>query len=146
MSRASGRSPAVARLAVFAIFTALCVVLGSANRVHTQNANDGEVRILPVRGNVYMLVGAGANITVQAADEGVLMVDTGVASMSDKVLAAVRTISSGPLRYLVNTSAGEDHTGGKAAIAPTGGAMDMSLSLRMTISRFLWAPALFMAS
>jgi len=44
----------------------------------------GEVEILPVNGQVYMLVGAGGNIAVQVGDQGVMMVDTGIASMSDK--------------------------------------------------------------
>jgi glyoxylase-like metal-dependent hydrolase (beta-lactamase superfamily II) len=82
--------------------------------------NDGQVHVMPVRGNVYLLVGAGGNITVQTGPEGVLMVDTGVASMSDKVLAAVRTISRAPLRYIVNTNERDDHTGGNETIAAAG--------------------------
>ena len=80
----------------------------------------GEVQILPVQGKVHMIVGAGANITVQAGDDGVLLVDTGLASMSDKVLAAMKTISTRPLRYIVDTTEFEDHVGGNAAIADTG--------------------------
>lgn len=80
----------------------------------------GEVEILPVRGKVYMLVGAGSNITVHAGDEEVLIVDTGVASMSDKVLAAVRKISTRPIRYVVNTTEREPHTGGNERIAAAG--------------------------
>ena len=113
-------------------------VLASADRVFTQIAeprrgqnawawkpaiptgNDGQVHVMPVRGNVYLLVGAGGNITVQAGPEGVLMVDTGVASMSDKVLAAVRTISRTPLRYIVNTNERDEHTGGNETIAAAG--------------------------
>jgi glyoxylase-like metal-dependent hydrolase (beta-lactamase superfamily II) len=113
--------------------------VGSAERVYTQDAqaragqsaraawrptlpsaNDGEVHVLPVRGNIHMLVGAGANITVHVGDEGVLLVDTGLASRSDKVLAAVRTISRRPLRYIVNTNERDDHVGGNAAIAAQG--------------------------
>jgi glyoxylase-like metal-dependent hydrolase (beta-lactamase superfamily II) len=80
----------------------------------------GEVRVVPIRGNVYMLVGAGANITVHAGGDGVLLVDSGTAAMSDKVLAAVRSISNGPLRYIVNTSEREPHSGGNDTIAATG--------------------------
>jgi cyclase len=80
----------------------------------------GEVRVLPVRGNVYMLLGAGGNITVHAGSDGVLLVDSGTAAMSDAVLAAVRSISTGPLRYIVNTSEREPHSGGNDAIAATG--------------------------
>ena len=55
--------------------------------------SDGEVHVLPVQGNVYMLVGAGGNVAVQIGDEGVLVVDTGTAQMSDKVLAAIKKLS-----------------------------------------------------
>ena len=79
-----------------------------------------EVHILPVQGNVYMLVGAGGNITVQAGDDGVLFVDTGVAQMSDKVLAAARSISEKPIRYVINTHMHPDHTGGNEAISKAG--------------------------
>jgi glyoxylase-like metal-dependent hydrolase (beta-lactamase superfamily II) len=80
----------------------------------------GELQILPVQGNVWVLIGAGGNITVQAGDEGVLLVDTGTAAMSDKVLKAIATISNRTLRYIVNTSDAEDHTGGNEKIAATG--------------------------
>ena len=80
----------------------------------------GQIEILPVQGNVSVLIGAGANVTVQAGDQGILLVDTGTAAMSDKVLAAVASISKRPLRYIINTTDSEDHTGGNAKIAPTG--------------------------
>ena len=80
----------------------------------------GEVEIVPVRGKVSMLVGAGANITVHAGDDEVLLVDAGVASMSDKVLAAVRRISTRPIRYIVNTTEREAHTGGNERLAAAG--------------------------
>jgi glyoxylase-like metal-dependent hydrolase (beta-lactamase superfamily II) len=67
-----------------------------------------------------MLVGAGGNITVQAGDDGVLIVDTGVTAMSDKVLAAIRGISDKPIRYIINTSADPDDTGGNEPIAKVG--------------------------
>jgi len=80
----------------------------------------GEVQVLPVQGNVHVIVGAGGNITVQAGEEGVLLVDAGLASMSAKVLAAIKTISPRPLRYIINTTEFDDHVGGNAAIADTG--------------------------
>ena len=43
----------------------------------TPDYSKAEVHILPVQGNIYMLVGAGGNITVQVGDDGVLLVDTG---------------------------------------------------------------------
>ena len=49
--------------------------------------------ILPVRGNVSVIIGAGGNITVQTGEQGILLVDTGIASMSEKVWAAVQSIA-----------------------------------------------------
>jgi cyclase len=80
----------------------------------------GEIQILPVQGQVYVLIGAGGNITVHAGDEGILLVDTGTAAMSDKVLAAIATISKRTLRYIVNTTEAQDHTGGNEKIAAAG--------------------------
>ncbi len=80
----------------------------------------GEVEVLPVAGKVFMISNAGANITVQAGDQGMLMVDTGTAAMSGKVIAALKTLSQRPLRYIVNTSHYADHAGGNAAVAATG--------------------------
>jgi cyclase len=79
-----------------------------------------EVHVLPVQGNIYMLVGAGGNITVQIGSDGVLLVDTGLAPMSDKVLAAVRSLSDKPIRYIINTHVHADHVGGNEAIARSG--------------------------
>ncbi|HEY5623619.1 MAG TPA: hypothetical protein VIV14_07640 [Gammaproteobacteria bacterium] len=80
----------------------------------------GEVQVLPVKGNVYALFGAGANITMQVGDDGILLVDAGVASMSDEVLAAIRSVSDGPIRYIINTTHRREHTGGNDAVAAAG--------------------------
>jgi cyclase len=80
----------------------------------------GEIEVLPVQGNVFMISGAGANITVHAGDEGILLVDTGTAAMSEKVWAAIHSISQRPLRYIVNTAEHADHTGGNSVIGAKG--------------------------
>jgi cyclase len=85
-----------------------------------QMPSDGEVHVVPVQGNVYMLVGAGGNIAVQIGDEGVLVVDTGLAAMSDKVLAAIRKLSPKPIRYILNTHLHPDHVGGNEVIGKAG--------------------------
>jgi len=82
---------------------------------------DNKVHVLPVQGNVYMLVGGpGGNITMQASDEGVLLVDTSTAELSDAVLNAIRGVSTKPIRYIINTHAHADHVGGNAEIAKHG--------------------------
>ncbi len=119
------RSNVVAAAASIVLLGAACVCAQTKpNRVpwppKFSAPAPGEVQVLPVQGNVWVLIGAGANITVQAGNEGILVVDTGTAAMSDKVLAAIATISKRPLRYIVDTTEAEDHTGGNEKIAATG--------------------------
>src|SRR2546425_7605703 len=85
-----------------------------------ENLASVQVHVLPVQGNIYMLVGAGANITVQAGKDGVLLVDTQYAPLSEKILAAIRTISDAPIRYIINTQYDRDHTGGNEPIRKAG--------------------------
>ena len=78
------------------------------------------IEALHVQGNVYMLVGAGSNVAVQIGDEGVLVVDTGAAATREPLLAAIRRLSSKPIRWIVNTSSDVEHTGGNTAISQAG--------------------------
>jgi glyoxylase-like metal-dependent hydrolase (beta-lactamase superfamily II) len=74
------------------------------------------VEILHVQGNVYMLAGAGGNVTVQVGDEGVMIVDTGGPGQAQKVLNALKRVSIKPVRYLTNTSADPDHVAGNGDV------------------------------
>ncbi|HTR35480.1 MAG TPA: MBL fold metallo-hydrolase [Bryobacteraceae bacterium] len=105
-----------------AIALPLLAALASAQEAKPaeQHPGGGEVHILKVQGNIYMLVGAGGNIAVSVGNDGVLLVDTGLANMSDKVIAAIRTLSTKPIHYIINTHVHADHTGGNEAIAKIG--------------------------
>ena len=98
--------------------TAILASLIAAASLFAQS--DGNLHVLPVRGNIYMIVGAGGNITVQTGPDGVLVVDAGYPQFSDKVLAAIRSISTGPIRYVINTHYHGDHTGGNEKIRAAG--------------------------
>ena len=87
-----------------------------------------DIEVLPVQGNVYLLAGAGGNITLQVGKSGVLMVDTASAPMAGKVLAAIRKLSEKPLRYIVNTDVDADHLGGNESLAKVfGSATEVSV-------------------
>jgi len=75
---------------------------------------------IPVQGKLHLIGGAGSNIAVQVSDEGTLIVDSGDTTATDKVLAEINRIKVRQIRWIINTSADLDHTGGNAKIAKTG--------------------------
>jgi cyclase len=85
--------------------------------------DNGKVELLHVQGNVYMIAGAGGNITVQIGDQAVMIVDAGVAQMSDRVITAIRALTAKPIFFIVTTSMDDDYTGGNAKLANAGWAL-----------------------
>ena len=83
------------------------VLLASTAIMFAQSS--GELGVLPLRGNVYLLAGAGANITLSVGKEGVLLVDAGTAQMADKVIDAVNKLA-------------KDVTASRMAVKPCAGA------------------------
>jgi glyoxylase-like metal-dependent hydrolase (beta-lactamase superfamily II) len=94
-------------------------VTDAGSRPQPKPASD-EIETIHVQGNVYMLSGAGGNIAVQIGEEGVLVVDTGSVLTREKVLAAIRKLSPKPIRWIINTHAHADHTGGNETISQAG--------------------------
>ena len=80
----------------------------------------GEIRVTKVRPNIYMLTGAGGNITVMPFEQGAVVVDTGTAAMADKVLATIGQLSPKPIADIINTSATADHVGGNEKLHNAG--------------------------
>jgi glyoxylase-like metal-dependent hydrolase (beta-lactamase superfamily II) len=82
---------------------------------------EGEVRSMHVQGNVWMVTSAASNAAVQIGDDGVLVVDTMTDALADKVIAEVRRLAGNkPIRWIINTHAHGDHTGGNAKVAEAG--------------------------
>jgi len=67
--------------------------VSAVDLIAAQSPRDGAVHILPVQGNVYVLVADGTNITASVGEDGVLLVNTGTEAMSDRILAAVRELA-----------------------------------------------------
>jgi len=63
---------------------------------------------------------AGGRIGVLVGPDGVFMVDASYAPLTGKIMAAIRTLNAGPIRFLVNTHSHPDHTGGNANFAKFG--------------------------
>jgi cyclase len=75
-----------------------------------------EITIEKVSGDVYCLYGQGGNIGILKTDEGLLVVDSQFKGIADKVLKTIATISTKPIKYLVNTHYHGDHTNGNEVI------------------------------
>jgi glyoxylase-like metal-dependent hydrolase (beta-lactamase superfamily II) len=105
-------------LAAILLGTIVLVVATYAQQ--NQNFENVEIHVLPVQGNVYLMVGAGGNITLQVGQQGVLLVDTEYAQLSDKIIAAIRKISDKPIRTIISTNVDPDHVGGNENIAKAG--------------------------
>jgi len=112
----SRRSEA-ASLAIILLTGAFSFAQTPANRAPPSDSGASGVHVLPVRANVYMLVGAGGNITLQTGTDGLVLVDTGLAEMADQTLSAIRTVSKDPIHFIINTDADPDHVGGNPAIS-----------------------------
>lgn len=96
--------------------------------------------------NLYILSGsagadpahedaAGGRIGVLAGPDGIFMVDAQYAQITDKVVAAIRQISSEPIRFLVNTHVHGDHTAGNANFVKMGALLFAREELREELSR-----------
>ena len=83
-------------------------------------AQNGDLDVVQLRPNFYVIGGAGGNVVVQLGPEGVILVDSGSTERADQVLAAVRRLTDLPIRYIINTSMDADHTGGNEKLARAG--------------------------
>jgi cyclase len=118
-SKKSGIAAVAALSAAAAVFILTRQAAAQQNQAQ-QSQPPAELNVYHVQGNVYALFGAGGNITIQTGDDGVLLVDTGLAQNADRVLAEVRKLSKRPIRYIINTHVHPDHVGGNEKIGQAG--------------------------
>ena len=99
-------------VAVTALLIAGAFVPSDANAQQPVDWDKIEIKTTDLGNHTYMLMGQGGNITVAVGSDGIIMVDTQFAQLSDKIKAAIKAISSQPIKYIVNTHFHGDHTGG----------------------------------
>jgi len=81
---------------------------------------DVEIRSEHAGGNVHALFGRGGNIGVLTTPEGVILIDDQFAPLTERIVAAVREIDDGPIRFVLNTHYHGDHTGGNENLGKAG--------------------------
>lgn len=103
----------------FLVITIL--LLSGAPLLHAQrDFSKVEIKAQAVSKSVHMLTGTGGNIGVSAGEDGVFLIDDQFAPLTDRILAAVKTISDKPVKFLLNTHYHGDHTGGNENLGKGG--------------------------
>ena len=77
-----------------------------------KTAASDKVTVQKLRGNISVLMGAGGNIAVLPGRDGKLLIDAGFAGARPQITSALASISSDPIKHLINTHWHFDHTDG----------------------------------
>ena len=95
------------------------------------------VEIIPhhVAGSVYYLEGRGGNIGLSIGEDGVVMIDDQYAPLTDKIIAAIRSLNQGEIRFMINTHVHGDHTGGNENLGNMGVQILARDEVRVRLSR-----------
>jgi glyoxylase-like metal-dependent hydrolase (beta-lactamase superfamily II) len=112
----------VNRLAVALAMAILALPLASPLALGAQGRDMSQVQIRahPVANGIYYLEGQGGNIGLSVGQDGVVMIDDQFAPLTDRIVAAIRQINSGEIRFVINTHVHGDHTGGNENLGRMG--------------------------
>jgi cyclase len=112
---------------VWALAGVLAAGIANAQTPPAQPASAGqpaqqEVKVVATKlgGNVYGIDGQGGRAAALVGPDGIFLVDSQFARVSDKIVAALKELSPAPLKFLVNTHVHGDHTGGNENFAKLG--------------------------
>ena len=113
----------------------------TASTLAAQNFDTVQVKITRVAGQVYMLEGSGGNIGLIVGDDATFVVDDQFAPLTPKILAAIRTVTPQPVRFVVNTHWHFDHTGGNENVGKEGAVIfaHENVRRRMSTGQFIEA-------
>ena len=113
----------------------------TASTLAAQNFDTVQVKVTRVAGQVYMLEGSGGNIGLIVGDDATFVVDDQFAPLTPKILAAIRTVTPQPVRFVVNTHWHFDHTGGNENVGKEGALIfaHENVRRRMSTGQFIEA-------
>src|SRR6185436_15114832 len=99
---------AATRVCLAATLSALSCLPAAAQQIDYSKL---EIKTTDLGHGVYLLGWQGGDSLILVGDDGVLLVDTSVAQMGDKIKAAIAKVSSKPIELVINTHAHADHFG-----------------------------------
>jgi len=118
---------AATRVGVAAALSALSCLPVAAQGVDYSKL---EIKTTDLGRGVYLLGWRGGDSLILVGDDGVLLVDTSVARMGDKITAAIAKVSNKPIKLIINTHAHADHFGANEALAKGGATIVANDKLR----------------
>jgi glyoxylase-like metal-dependent hydrolase (beta-lactamase superfamily II) len=102
------------------LVTTLIVPSGMAQAQAQQDFSAVQVKVTKIAGNFHSVEGQGGTIGALIGPDGIFLVDSQFAPLTEKIVAALKQTSPAPIRYLVNTHLHGDHTGGNENFAKLG--------------------------
>ncbi len=100
-----------------------------------------EIETTPLAPGLYMLTGRGGNLAISIGDDGIFLVDDQYAPLTEQILAAIRELDDGPIRFVINTHWHGDHTGGNENMGEVGALIVAhdNVRRRMSVEQFIEA-------
>jgi glyoxylase-like metal-dependent hydrolase (beta-lactamase superfamily II) len=93
-----------------------------------------EIGVQEVAAGVYMLTGRGGNIGLSVGEDGAFVIDDQFAPLTEKILAAIATVTDEPVRFVLNTHWHGDHTGGNENLGEAGALLVAHENVRLRLS------------
>ncbi len=98
----------------------LLAVLVALPAAAQQDFSKVEVKAQKVAEGVYMLTGSGGNIGLFVGPDGAFLIDDQYAPLTEKIKAAVKSVTDKPVRFVLNTHWHGDHVGGNENLGKDG--------------------------
>ena len=115
---------------IFLVF----LIIFIQNYTHAQRFDDVKITTISVTDQIFMLQGAGGNIGISIGDDGVFVIDDQFAPLTEKIHTAIKSLSNGNIKFLVNTHYHGDHTGGNENMTKLGATIIAHDNVRQRMS------------
>src|SRR5215471_7090366 len=117
------------------LLVAMAATAIAANAQNPPDFSKVEIKTTKLSEKFYTLEGQGGMIGILTGPDGVFMVDTQFAPLSDKIAAAIKKVTNAPVKFIVNTHVHGDHTGGNENFAKMGAVLFSRDQLRARLAR-----------
>src|SRR5215510_10536652 len=123
------------KMKALSMAVALLIAISLFAQAPQQDFSKIEIKTTKINDKFYTLEGQGGMIGALVGPDGIFLVDTQFAPLTEKIVAAVKKISPNPIRFIVNTHVHGDHTGGNENFAKLGATIFSRDQLRARLAR-----------